>query len=206
MSNLGLFAGSSFMHIFMSLQMWGEMPGGMVGRKPSKATWEPKQTDVWCCSRDTPGCIKAIIKIDCNLMSSANLHANFHVGQVSVRHLSGHQLPQQDGKAPHVCWPTVDLFRLLLQGWKSQRVTSVSKHTEPHTACLYLLQLTRTGLHLRCANIQWLLGWNAEFVTYFWTSVASNCSFHLFDHIECYKSVRLCLIKSNALWSLPTLY
>lgn len=38
MSNLGLFAGSSFMHIFMSLQMWGEMPGGIVGLKPSKAT------------------------------------------------------------------------------------------------------------------------------------------------------------------------
>lgn len=43
MSNLGLFAGSSFMQIFMSLQMCGEMPGGMVGLKPSKATWEPKK-------------------------------------------------------------------------------------------------------------------------------------------------------------------
>lgn len=38
MSNLGLFAGSSFMHIFMSLQMCGDMPGGIVGLKPSKAT------------------------------------------------------------------------------------------------------------------------------------------------------------------------
>lgn len=38
MSNLGLLAGSSFMQIFISLQMWGEMPGGMVGRSPSSAT------------------------------------------------------------------------------------------------------------------------------------------------------------------------
>lgn len=26
------------MHIFMSLHTWGEMPGGMVGRRPSSAT------------------------------------------------------------------------------------------------------------------------------------------------------------------------
>lgn len=37
-SNFGLLAGSSFMQIFMSLQMCGEMPGGIVGLKPSKAT------------------------------------------------------------------------------------------------------------------------------------------------------------------------
>lgn len=58
MSNLGLFAGSSFMHIFMSLQMWGEMPGGMVGLKPSKATWEAKQTDICYSRKDIPECIK----------------------------------------------------------------------------------------------------------------------------------------------------
>lgn len=38
MSNLGLFAGSSFMQIFISLQIWGDMPGGIVGLKPSRAT------------------------------------------------------------------------------------------------------------------------------------------------------------------------
>lgn len=38
MSNLGRFAGSSFMQIFISLHTWGEMPGGMVGRRPSSAT------------------------------------------------------------------------------------------------------------------------------------------------------------------------
>lgn len=38
MSNLGRLAGSSFMQIFISLQMCGEMPGGMVGRSPSRAT------------------------------------------------------------------------------------------------------------------------------------------------------------------------
>lgn len=41
MSNLGLLAGSSFMQIFISLQMWGEMPGGIVGRSPSSATFMP---------------------------------------------------------------------------------------------------------------------------------------------------------------------
>ena len=40
MSNLGLLAGSSFMQSLMSLQMWGEIPGGIVGRRPSRATWE----------------------------------------------------------------------------------------------------------------------------------------------------------------------
>ena len=40
MSNLGRLAGSSFMQIFISLQMCGDMPGGMVGRSPSSATWE----------------------------------------------------------------------------------------------------------------------------------------------------------------------
>lgn len=45
MSNLGLFAGSSFMQIFMSLQMWGEMPGGIVGLNPSKETYKPEHTD-----------------------------------------------------------------------------------------------------------------------------------------------------------------
>lgn len=39
-SNLGRLAGSSFMQIFISLQIWGEMPGGMVGRSPSRATWQ----------------------------------------------------------------------------------------------------------------------------------------------------------------------
>lgn len=39
MSNLGLLAGSSFMQILISLQMWGDMPGGMVGRRPSRATY-----------------------------------------------------------------------------------------------------------------------------------------------------------------------
>lgn len=39
MSNFGRLAGSSFMQIFISLQMCGEMPGGMVGRSPSSATW-----------------------------------------------------------------------------------------------------------------------------------------------------------------------
>lgn len=38
MSNLGLLAGSSFIQILMSLQMWGEIPGGIVGRRPSRAT------------------------------------------------------------------------------------------------------------------------------------------------------------------------
>lgn len=40
MSNLGRLAGSSFMQIFISLHMCGDMPGGMVGRSPSSATWE----------------------------------------------------------------------------------------------------------------------------------------------------------------------
>lgn len=57
----------------------------------------------------------------------AHLHANFHVRQVSKWHLSGHQLPEQDSKAPHVCWPTVDLFRLLLQSCRSQESTSMSQ-------------------------------------------------------------------------------
>lgn len=43
MSNLGRLAGSSFMQIFISLQMWGDMPGGMVGRSPSRATWERRR-------------------------------------------------------------------------------------------------------------------------------------------------------------------
>ena len=43
MSNLGRLAGSSFMQIFMSLQTWGEMPGGMVGRRPSNATCKHKE-------------------------------------------------------------------------------------------------------------------------------------------------------------------
>ena len=38
MSNLGLLAGSSFMHSLISLHTWGEIPGGMVGRKPSRDT------------------------------------------------------------------------------------------------------------------------------------------------------------------------
>lgn len=36
-------------------------------------------------------------------INPAHLHANFHVRQVSKWHLSGHQLPEQDSKAPHVC-------------------------------------------------------------------------------------------------------
>lgn len=43
MSNLGLLAGSSFMQILISLHMWGEMPGGMVGRRPSSATWRTNE-------------------------------------------------------------------------------------------------------------------------------------------------------------------
>lgn len=43
MSNFGRLAGSSFMQIFISLQMWGDMPGGMVGRSPSRATWERRR-------------------------------------------------------------------------------------------------------------------------------------------------------------------
>lgn len=43
MSNLGRLAGSSFMQIFISLQMCGDMPGGMVGRSPSSATWEHRR-------------------------------------------------------------------------------------------------------------------------------------------------------------------
>lgn len=43
MSNLGRLAGSSFMQIFISLQMCGEMPGGMVGRSPSSATWKQEE-------------------------------------------------------------------------------------------------------------------------------------------------------------------
>lgn len=31
------------MQIFMSLQTWGEMPGGMVGRRPSNATCKHKE-------------------------------------------------------------------------------------------------------------------------------------------------------------------
>lgn len=121
MSNLGLFAGSSFMHIFMSLQMWGEIPGGMVGLRPSKATWSPKHR-LCCKSVIKPSSLLEVVnaaifwRLDfCN--SQTNLHANLHVGQVSKGHLSGHQLPQQDSKTPHVCRPAVDLLRFLLQGW-----------------------------------------------------------------------------------------
>lgn len=133
MSNLGLFAGSSFMHIFISLQIWGDMPGGMVGLKPSRATWGPKQTGLQ--KRRTKTAlfwIKQWFSLpNCHFISQkknpADLHANFHVRQVSKRHLSGDQLPQQDGKAPHVCWPTVDLLGLLLQSYRSQESTSMSK-------------------------------------------------------------------------------
>ena len=31
------------MQIFMSLHTWGEMPGGMVGRRPSNATCKHKE-------------------------------------------------------------------------------------------------------------------------------------------------------------------
>ena len=31
------------MQIFMSLHTWGEMPGGMVGRRPSSATYKHKE-------------------------------------------------------------------------------------------------------------------------------------------------------------------
>lgn len=45
MSNFGRLAGSSFMQIFISLQMCGEMPGGMVGRSPSSATWKQSRAE-----------------------------------------------------------------------------------------------------------------------------------------------------------------
>jgi len=45
MSNLGLLAGSSFMQSLISLQMWGEIPGGMVGRRPSRATWAMREIE-----------------------------------------------------------------------------------------------------------------------------------------------------------------
>lgn len=45
MSNLGRLAGSSFMQIFMSLQTCGEMPGGIVGRRPSSATCKYRGKD-----------------------------------------------------------------------------------------------------------------------------------------------------------------
>lgn len=38
-----------------------------------------------------------------NKINLANLHADFHVRQVGKRYLSGHQLPEEDSKAPHVC-------------------------------------------------------------------------------------------------------
>lgn len=49
---------------------------------------------------------------------SANLHAYLHVGEVGVRHLSRHQLPQEDSEAPHVCGATVDFLWFLLQSWR----------------------------------------------------------------------------------------
>lgn len=45
MSNLGRLAGSSFIQIFISLQMCGEMPGGMVGRSPSSATCKEEEPE-----------------------------------------------------------------------------------------------------------------------------------------------------------------
>lgn len=41
----------------------------------------------------------------------ANLHANFHGFQLGKRHLPGLQLPQQDGEAPHVSGPDIDVLR-----------------------------------------------------------------------------------------------
>lgn len=116
MSNLGLLAGSSFMHIFISLQICGDIPGGIVGLKPSRATWKNMQIRQGKAQLKSNSS-KLEMEMEGSKRGSANLHANFHIGQVSKRNLSGHQLPQQDGKAPHVWGPTVDLFWLLLQGW-----------------------------------------------------------------------------------------
>ena len=38
-SKRGLFAGSSFMQIFTIRDMWCEIPGGILMRRPSSATW-----------------------------------------------------------------------------------------------------------------------------------------------------------------------
>lgn len=139
MSNLGLFAGSSFMHIFISLQIWGDMPGGIVGLKPSRATWGPKQTNILemyagqkqrslFTMNSKNSTHYEVVTLGSKIkINHAHLHANFHVRQVSKWHFSGHQLPEQDSKAPHVCWPTVDLFRLLLQSCRSQESTSMSQ-------------------------------------------------------------------------------
>jgi len=40
MSNRGLFAASSFMHILIIRDMWCEIPGGILMRRPSNATWQ----------------------------------------------------------------------------------------------------------------------------------------------------------------------
>ena len=41
MSKRGRFPGSSFMQILMSLDMCGEIPGGILMRRPSSATFIP---------------------------------------------------------------------------------------------------------------------------------------------------------------------
>lgn len=89
----------------------------------------------------------------------ANLHAYFHVGQVSKWHFSGHQLPQQDGKAPHVSWPTVDLFWLLLQGWEPQNKAANEAYTVNWRTCLWLLnilQLIKNSTRIVFLNQSWL--------------------------------------------------
>ncbi len=112
--------------------------------------------------------------------SSANLHANFHVGEVSVGHFSGHQLPQQDSKAPHVCWPTVDIFRLLLQGWKSQRATSLdyanTLNYTTGTASLYKLHNLCKFSHKMCKKIRLKCRYSTLmwFITSGWTGTATT--------------------------------
>lgn len=142
MSNLGLFAGSSFMHIFMSLQMCGEMPGGIMGLKPSKATYNKrKRVGPKVQEQKVRGKEMDIYEVICvclckfNLLSFtvSDLHANFHVGQISKRDFSGHQLPQQDGKAPHVSRPSIDVFWLLLQRWEPQRKPRKGYTENAHT-------------------------------------------------------------------------
>lgn len=54
-SKRGRFAASSFMHIFIIRDMWWEIPGGILMRRPSSATWWAVTQPVWLLTQwDTP--------------------------------------------------------------------------------------------------------------------------------------------------------